>query len=83
MMLGAELALAPDVSVDLAEALARVRSWEDDPATALRATPEDIDTVGEDGEVVHRLDHGRLSPGIRETVEGGSYPVVCDGHDGC
>jgi DNA-binding SARP family transcriptional activator len=45
---GALLSVTPDVTVDLAEAMARLRRWQDDPASSLSASCEDVDALGRD-----------------------------------
>jgi DNA-binding SARP family transcriptional activator len=45
---GALLAVSSDVSVDLAEALALLRRWEDDPACSLSATVDEVSALGHD-----------------------------------
>jgi DNA-binding SARP family transcriptional activator len=45
---GAGLALSPEVSVDLADVMARLRGWEQDPSVALSATADEISVLGDD-----------------------------------
>ncbi len=42
------LALVPELTVDLADALAGLRDWQTDPSAARRATDEQIDALGHD-----------------------------------
>lgn len=45
---GALLSLSPDVSVDLAETLARLHAWGDDPAVALSVSVDEVGVLGHD-----------------------------------